>query len=174
MFRSILFSVAALVFLSYGVSNYLAGKVAEPQAPAADADSAPQAASLRPSPGYGELTIAPDRSGNYFTTAEIDGHVTRMMVDTGATYVALTYEDAAAIGLRPGPVDYRYRTQTANGTAAAAKVHLATLRISTVEVDDVDAFVMPQGALGMSLLGMSALSRLGKVEISGGQLVLRQ
>ena len=124
--------------------------------------------------GSEQIAIAPDRSGNYLTEVEIDGYSIRMVIDTGATYVSLTNADASAVGIRPAPVDYRYRTMTANGTGVAAKVHIARLRLGQMEVDDVEAFVMPPGALGTSLLGMSALRRLGSVEISGGQLVLRQ
>jgi aspartyl protease family protein len=115
-----------------------------------------------------------DRSGNYRTDVEIDGHFIQMMVDTGATYVSLTDADANAVGLRPPPSDYTYRTMTANGMGVAAKVRIAELRIGPMQIDNIEAFVMPPGVLGTSLLGMSALRRLGSVEISSGQLVLRQ
>lgn len=124
--------------------------------------------------GFGEIAIAPDSSGNYLTEVEIDGHDIRMVVDTGATYVSLTSEDASDIGISPAPADYRFRTMTANGVGTAAKVHIGALRIGNMEIDDVDAFVMPAGALARSLLGMSALSRLGGVEISDGRLVLKR
>jgi len=131
-------------------------------------------APARGSTGSDEIAIAPDRSGNYVTDVEIDGHFIHMIVDTGATYVSLTNEDASAIGLHPAPADFRYRTMTANGTGVAAKVWINRLRLGQLEVDGVDAFVMPPGTMGTSLLGMSALRRLGSVEISDGQLVLRQ
>jgi aspartyl protease family protein len=124
--------------------------------------------------GAGQLAIAPDRSGNFVTDVEIDGRFLHMIVDTGATYVSLSYMDAAAIGIRPTRADYTYRTMTANGTGVAAKVRIKQLRIGSVEIQNVEAFVMPPGVLGMSLLGMSALRQLGSVQISGGQLVLRQ
>jgi aspartyl protease family protein len=128
----------------------------------------------RPLETHGQITITPDRSGNYMTNVEIDGSLIRMVVDTGATYVSLTNEDADAIGFRPGPADYTYRTVTANGTGTAAKVHIDRLQIGSVEIDDVDAFVLPPGMLGTSLLGMSALNRLAGVQMSNGMLVLRQ
>jgi len=103
---------------------------------------------------------------------EIGGYNVHMIVDTGATYVSLRSEDADSLGLSPAPADFTYHTMSANGVGTAAKVHLNVLRI--VEIDDVDAFVMQPGALGRSLLGMSALSRLGSFEISDGRLVLRR
>jgi aspartyl protease family protein len=179
MFRSTFLTVAALIFVGYGASSFLATKVAQPRPQQSDADAAASAPapaeSVAPrSGGYGEMQIAQDRSGNYLTEAEIDGHLIRMVVDTGATYVCLTNEDASAIGIRPDPMDYRYRTMTANGTGVAAKVRIASLRLGQMEVNNVEAFVMPPSVLRMSLLGMSALNQLGKVEISGGTLVLRQ
>lgn len=123
--------------------------------------------------GWEQIAIAPDRSGNYLTDVEIDGRFIHMVVDTGATYVSLTNADAAAVGLRPAPADYIYKTMTANGTGVAAKVRIDRLRIGSMEIYDVEAFVMPPGVLGTSLLGMSALRRLRSFEISGGQLVLR-
>ncbi|HEY5226121.1 MAG TPA: TIGR02281 family clan AA aspartic protease, partial [Methylovirgula sp.] len=133
-------------------------------------DSAPPA----PPMGDAQIAIAADRSGNYRTDVEIDGHFIHMVVDTGATYVSLTNVDANAVGLRPRPSDYTYRTMTANGMGVAAKVRIAQLRIGPMQIDNVEAFVMPPGVLGTSLLGMSALRRLGSVEISSGQLRLRQ
>jgi aspartyl protease family protein len=168
MFRSV-FSVV-LVFMVAGVaagyffSAHLTVRNAAP----------PALTVVRPFEAHGQIAIAPDRSGNYMTNVDIDGHFIRMVVDTGATYVSLTNEDADAIGFRPGPAHYTYRTVTANGAGVAAKVHIDRLEIDGMEIDDVDAFVLPPGALGTSLLGMSALNRLAGVEMSNGVLVLRQ
>jgi aspartyl protease family protein len=177
MFRSVFFSVAALAVMSYAASNYLAGRFNAQPPQQASLESAP--ADPVPQPqgsgsGYDEIQLAPDASGNYLTDVDIDGHLIRMIVDTGATYVSLTNEDANAIGINPAPAEYRYRTMTANGVGVAAKVNIPRLRLQQMEIYDVEAFVMPQGALHTSLLGMSALSHLAKVEISGGRPVLRQ
>ena len=184
MFRSIFLLVLAVAVASLAVSSFLAQQGAQPKFIQSVRDLMPGSTpphQVTPATmqryatnGSEQIAIAPDRSGNYFTDVEIDGHLIRMMVDTGATYVSLSDADASAVGIRPAPVDYRYRTMTANGTGVAAKVHIAALRLGQMEVDDVEAFIMPPGALRTSLLGMSALRRLGSVEISGGQLVLRQ
>lgn len=177
MFRSVFFSVAALAVMSYAASTYLAGRFNAPQPQQASTELAPAAPASPPNEnggGYGELQLAPDASGNYFTDVDVDGHLIRMIVDTGATYVSLTSEDANAIGISPAPTEYRYRTMTANGVGVAAKVNIPRLRLGQMEISGVEAFVMPPGALHTSLLGMSALSHLAKVEISGGRLVLRQ
>ena len=187
MFRSIFLMAIAVTLASLAASSILAGHGPQPKLvqfildlmPHHDMPLPPHDTAPRPTPGQAEngseqLAIAPDRSGNYLTEVDIDGHLIRMVVDTGATYVSLTNADASAVGIRPAPVDYRYRTMTANGTGVAAKVHIDSLRLGQMKVDNVEAFVMQPGTLGTSLLGMSALRRLGSVEISGGQLILRQ
>ncbi len=183
MFRSIFLIVIAVTLASLAATSFLAGRIAQPQLVQSIFDLVPSAAPRRlenirgsssAATGPRQIAIAPDRSGNYLTEVEIDGYLVRMVVDTGATYVSLTNDDASAIGIRPAPADFRYRTMTANGTGVAAKVRLRTLRLGQMEIDDVEAFVMPPGVLRTSLLGMSALNRLGSVEISDGQLVLRQ
>ncbi len=119
------------------------------------------------------IPAAPD--GHYITSAEINGWpMPHMLIDTGATYVALSYEDAANIGIYPGPGDYKYKTRTANGAAHVASVSLREVRLGDIVVDNVQAVVAERGALDVSLLGMSFLSRLSRVEAVDGALILRQ
>lgn len=112
-------------------------------------------------------------NGHYVTSASINGNDIRVMVDTGATAVALSYEDAAAAGLRPGSLDYDVPVSTANGIAQAARVRLDRVAIDGIEIDDVDALVLPEGALSGTLLGMSFLGRLSSFRIEDGVLVLK-
>jgi aspartyl protease family protein len=121
-----------------------------------------------------EHRIAADRRGQYFTTVEVDRTRLRMLVDTGATSVALSYEDAAAAGILPFPSDYKYAVSTANGTGRVARVMLDEVRVGPLVVRDVEAVVGERGALSSSLLGMTFLSKLAKIESAGGTLVLRQ
>ena len=111
---------------------------------------------------YGRVELAPDRFGQYHAEVEIDGKRLAMLVDTGASFVALTYADAAAVGIRPMPSDFNIRMATANGMASAAEVRLREVRLDTIDVGDVPAIVMPQGVAATSLLGMSFLKKLGE------------
>jgi aspartyl protease family protein len=124
--------------------------------------------------GGEELRIGADSQGQYFTNVEIGGSRFRMLVDTGATAVVLSYEDAIAAGVRLFPSDYKYAASTANGMARVARIKLRRVRAGSLVVDDVDAIVGERGALGSSLLGMTFLSKLSKIESSRGMLVLRQ
>lgn len=110
--------------------------------------------------------------GHYYARAEINGRPLDVMVDTGASMVALTYEDAERAGLRLKPSDFTGRVSTANGMAAVAPVMLDRVSIGRITVRDVRAAVCERGRLEKTLLGMSFLSRLERVDISQGRLTL--
>jgi aspartyl protease family protein len=113
------------------------------------------------------------QGGHFFTSADINGTSVKVLVDTGATAVALSYEDARSVGLSPGSLDYDVPVSTANGMAKAARVRLDRVVIDGVEVEDVDGLVLPEGALAGTLLGMSFLSRLSSFRVEDGVLYLK-
>lgn len=121
--------------------------------------------------GGRRVTLKADSRGHFQAEAAINGRSVPVMVDTGATSVALRHEDAAMLGVRPLlPSDYTVPIATANGTARAARVTLSEVRIGEVRVKNVEALVMPERALGTNLLGMSFIRRLRNVELAGGRL----
>lgn len=114
-----------------------------------------------------------DKAGHFIAMAEINGSTVRVMVDTGATTVALSYEDAEAAGLKPSRLDFNAPVATANGVVEAARVTIRRIVIDNVRVDDVAAMVLPRGAMRGSLLGMSFLSQLKSFAVEDGVLLLR-
>jgi aspartyl protease family protein len=125
--------------------------------------------------GTDSFAIDADASGQYRTTMLVAGRHLPALIDTGATFVALTYEDAASIGIHPVDADFKYQVQTANGTSRVAAATLSSVRVGNVEARNVQALVSPPGSLtGHSLLGMSFLKQLSGFEIQSGRLVLRQ
>ena len=131
---------------------------------------------LAPEPSYQLMAMTELKSGSnghYVVQAEINGSNVTVMVDTGATAVALSHEDAAALGLNPDELTYNVPVSTANGQAMAARISLDKVNIDQVKVYDVEALVMPQGALSGSLLGMSYLGRLQSFKVQDGVLVLK-
>ena len=119
-----------------------------------------------------EEAIAPDPLGQYQATIEIEGQRIAAMVDTGATFLSLSAQDADRLGIHPLPADFRYAVSTANGRAAVAKVQLRSVRLGGIEVRDVVALVSDRGQLSTTLLGMSFLSRLSSVRTDHGRLLL--
>ena len=112
--------------------------------------------------------------GHFHADAEINGRRVGVMVDTGASMVALTYEDAERAGIAPRPSDFTHRSNTANGVARVAPVMLDSVAIGDIVIRDVRASVMERGKLGQTLLGMSFLGKLGRVEMRAGKLVLEE
>jgi aspartyl protease family protein len=112
--------------------------------------------------------------GHYVTTASIEHIPVMVLVDTGATKVALSYEDAERVGLNPFTLRFDQPVATANGVVDAAAITLRRVEIDNVVVHDVDAMVLPDGAMRGTLLGMSFLGRLSGFRMSDGTLYLEQ
>lgn len=136
----------------------------------------PRVAEPEPPPrsGFGSVTLDPGPGGHYHAEVEIYGRRLPMLVDTGATIIALTERDARSIGVNPAPADYKVAISTANGIARAAPVMLREVRIRNIAVYDVQAVVMPRNVMGRSLLGMSFLKKLRGFGVESGRLVLKQ
>jgi aspartyl protease family protein len=119
------------------------------------------------------IVVSADLAGHFVVHPALDGRRIRMVVDTGATFVALSHEDARLAGVAIPPGGYTRRIETANGVVAAAPVRFSEVRIGDIVVRGVDALVLPPGRLGTSLLGMSFLKRLGGFEVAQGRLILK-
>jgi aspartyl protease family protein len=118
-----------------------------------------------------ELVYRADSRGHFYLDAEVNGAPVHFLVDTGATVVALSPQDARAIGLAPDELNFSAVMSTANGTARAAPLQLRSLRLGQFEVEDVSAVVMEQ-PMAVSLLGLSFLNRLEGYSIRDGRLTL--
>ena len=116
--------------------------------------------------------VARGADGHYWAWAELDNHPVRVLVDTGASDVALTAEDARKIGVDPDRLTYDRPMATALGVTYAASVTLDTVSVSGARIDHVQAMVVPKG-LATSLLGMSYLARLNRFEADANGMILR-
>jgi aspartyl protease family protein len=123
--------------------------------------------------GAGEITLSRLKDGHFHATATVNGATVQFLVDTGASVVTLSRDDAARAGLDPDSLSFSQRFNTANGTAFGAQVRIARMSISSIELTDVRAAVMDRGLSG-SLLGMSFLERLSAFSVEGDTLTLRR
>ncbi len=119
----------------------------------------------------GQVAIKAGRDGHFYVDAEINFRPVRMIVDTGATVIALRQSDAHAAGIRPRRADFDHPVQTANGTAYAAEAELDSVAVREIEVGGVRALILPDDQLSVSLLGGSFLNRLARFEVSDGTLI---
>ncbi len=141
------------------------------KAAAAPAPAAPALANASLSPGDAQVAKAPD--GHYWADAQVNGRNVHFLVDTGASFVALTRSDAEQLGLNLSSLVYDAPVATANGRTTAARVQLDYVAVSGARVEQVPAMVVADG-LSTSLLGMSYLSRLSGFQATPTSLILRQ
>jgi aspartyl protease family protein len=126
------------------------------------------------SSGRRSVTIEANAYGHFHVNAEVAGKPIEFMTDTGATYVALSYEAALKLGIRPGALRFDGRSTTANGVARVASVTLDAVRIGDIVVRDVQAVVAEPGRMAQNLLGMSFIGRLSGFELTGTRLVMTE
>jgi aspartyl protease family protein len=119
------------------------------------------------------VTLRP-RNNHYFTDAMLNGRSMSFMVDTGASTVALSYDEGRRLGLISPGDRWDVKMQTANGVARAKRVTLDSVRIGGIVVRNVTATISEEGALSGNLLGMSFLGKLSRFEMRNGLLVMEQ
>ncbi len=115
-----------------------------------------------------EVMLARDPSGHYRADAFINGIRTIVLVDTGATDVAISPDLANRLGIQSNAA---MRTQTANGEAVGYMARLASVKLGGIEATDVAALIVPELGEDM-LLGMSFLNRMD-VRLYQGTMAIR-
>lgn len=116
--------------------------------------------------------IRADSRGHFLTRVKIGYTNLDVMIDTGASFVVLSYEDAETAGLKPRLLTFDAPVLTANGPVTAARLTLDRVEIGNVRVRDVAGMVLPKGAFQGTLLGMSFLGRLRSFTVEDGRLIL--
>ncbi|NOT16551.1 MAG: TIGR02281 family clan AA aspartic protease [Sulfuriferula sp.] len=113
-----------------------------------------------------------DASGHFFTTGSINGNSVNFVVDTGATLVTISTQDADHLG-----IDYRHGTRgtisTANGSTNAYGVTFNNIRIGGISLNMVQGVVVEGGGLPIALLGMSFLNQTN-MQRDGSTMTLTQ
>ncbi|MDB5691776.1 MAG: family clan aspartic protease [Alphaproteobacteria bacterium] len=146
------------------------------------APSVPPAAASRPAaPASPPAESAPimavetklDRmpNGHFYANAAVNGQPVRVVVDTGASTVALTVEDAQRIGVPFSTSEFSVIGTGASGPVRGEAVTLDSVTVDGKEVRGVRAAVLE--GLDVSLLGQTYLSRISSVQMSGNTMTLR-
>lgn len=117
------------------------------------------------------VTLHADGRGHFTADGQINGGSVRMLVDTGASLIAIPGQDAVRLGInyRGGRVGY---TNTANGMKQVYMVRLDTVKVGDIVLHQVDATVHEQG-LPIILLGMSFLNRT-EMQRNGDKMTLKK
>lgn len=118
----------------------------------------------------GQIEIPRAADGHYYLVLDIAGKPLEFMVDTGASNVVLSQEDARGLGIDPETLVYLGSAMTANGRVRTARVTLQDVALGPVQDPTMVAYVN-DGDMDGSLLGMDYLGRF-RIEIAGDRMIL--
>lgn len=122
--------------------------------------------------GWGQpVTLQRQPDGHFYADVMIDGLSYRMLVDTGATMVVLSGDDAQRMGMTWTTDQLRPIVRGADGPIDAVQTTIKQMSVGGIVATNVPAVIIP-GASGMSLLGQAFLSRIGNVQIKDNQMLL--
>lgn len=117
------------------------------------------------------IELKRDENGYFFADVEINGAPVHMLVDTGATVIALSRNDAQMAGIATPIGMNDVVGQGADGAVKGVEITLDKVSLGDKTVERVPAIVLNSG--GQSLLGQSFLSQFASVKIEGDKMVLR-
>ena len=171
MGKSLLMMIAAGILIGLMLPSGRQSAIA-PAAPVATAAAVTATvAAPAPPPVPRETRLARRESGHFFADPSINGQPVHVVIDTGASFVALTKADAQRIGIPFQEGEFEVVGMGASGPVRGKLVELDRVELDGKEVRHVRAAVLD--GLDISLLGQSYLSRIGSVQMSGDQMVLR-
>ena len=119
------------------------------------------------------VLIRKSLNGHFQAAGEVNGQPVDFLIDTGATSIALSHDDALHIGFTDAELSYTLIINTANGQARAAPVRLDTVTVGSVVRHGLRAMVAEPGRLDQSLLGMNFISSLTAFEMRRDEVILR-
>ncbi|MEL6680364.1 MAG: TIGR02281 family clan AA aspartic protease [Pseudomonadota bacterium] len=120
-----------------------------------------------------EIVLYRETDGHFHADLRVNGALVPFLVDTGATDIVLSQDDARSVGFDTGSLRYFGTAQTANGPVQFAPVRLESIEFGDFRDTDVRASVNG-GELNVSLLGMGYLSRFARVTVEGDRMILQR
>lgn len=169
----------ALIFaglLIGGIAAFFPKPDGAPQAAATVAPLPPPGVTASP-PAYPALTASGATElrragdGHFYAPVTVGAQPITMLVDTGASVVALTGEDARLAGVTWSPANLKVVAHGASGPVQGVALRLPRLQLGNTEAREVDAVIVPEG-LPVSLLGQSFLSHVEPMRIERDRMLL--
>jgi clan AA aspartic protease (TIGR02281 family) len=132
----------------------------------ADTSTAPMVANVD-----GSVQLQRNENGHFYADVDINGATIHMLVDTGATGVALSREDARRAGIATSIGMTEVVGQGADGNVHGEFVMVDRISLGSKSVEQMPAMVLNGGE--QSLLGQAFLAKFASVEIHGDTMILR-
>ena len=118
-----------------------------------------------------EVTLQRSSDRHFYATASVNGRDVRFLVDTGASEIALTEDDARKVGIKFDPAKYELLGEGASGFVRGQYVELDKIQLEGLHQNAAKAVVV-EGA-NVSLLGQPFLENIDEIVIRKGEMVLR-
>jgi aspartyl protease family protein len=127
----------------------------------------------KPAAGPAAIEVALDRSSDkhFYTQAQVNGKDVRFLIDTGASEIALTEDDARKVGITVDPQKYELIGHGASGMVRGQYVDLRQIDVQGIKEQDAKAVVV-QGA-DVSLLGQPFLEKVDEIVIRKDEMILK-
>jgi len=129
-------------------------------------------------PGYAqptgahELVLGQDAGGGYSVIGAVNGQKINFTINTGASDIVLSPQDAARLGVDVAKLDFARHFETANGDGLGAGYTASSLAVGPITMTNVPMSIN-RAPMGTSLLGMTFLQRLKSFEVKDNRLYLR-
>ena len=117
------------------------------------------------------MTLRQSEDGHFWVTAEVNGHAVRFLIDSGATFTALSAKAARDAGVESGGFGLRTVIETANGAVEAERGEIADLRVGSLAMRN-HKVVIADAFGDTNVLGMNFLSELESWRVEGGSMIL--
>jgi clan AA aspartic protease (TIGR02281 family) len=119
----------------------------------------------------GSVELERQADGHFYADVRINGAPIHMLIDTGASDIALSRDDARAAGLATSIGMNDVVGEGADGAVHGEVAKLDRVELGPLSASGLDAVVLNSGQ--QSLLGQSFLSKFSNVQIEGDRMVLR-
>ncbi|SFB78609.1 retropepsin-like aspartic protease family protein [Tropicimonas isoalkanivorans] len=119
----------------------------------------------------GRVEVPLSSDGHYHMVLRVNGTPVEFVIDTGASDIVLTREDAERAGIATDDLPFSGVANTANGTVRTARVRLDEVSLGGITDQNVPA-VINGGEMWGSLLGMAYLNRFAEVTFGRGKMIL--
>ena len=117
------------------------------------------------------LTLKTASDGHFYVTLSINNKPINFLIDTGATAMILSKKDGEKLGFNVDNLNFSQLAQTANGEILISPVVFDKVSLGFKNFSNVKAFIS-QTDMEKSLLGMSFLSRLKKLELGRNIMII--
>lgn len=165
-FRNILIWTGVVAVLAVGYTfrdelGYVARRVRSDIVPSYPVSSGPH-----------EMTLTASEDGSFYVHGVVNGLPMHFVIDTGATDIVLSPDDAKRIGLNVTELNYFHSFETAHGVGHGAPATVARLSVGSFSLTDVPVTVNDT-PMSTSLLGLAFLKKLDSFEVRGDRLTLK-